>query len=563
MKKLLTILFLSMLICLSFFGQKNIVVEANENTGSFSLLTYNVAGLWDPVSSSNPADNTEKISPKLNNYDVVLVQEDFNYHSDLISAVEHEYMSSHSGIMGFGDGLNRMSIYPFTKFKREDWNDCHGVFGDGSDCLTPKGFSFARHEVTEGVFIDIYNVHADAGGSNDDYTVRKKNFQQLFSKIEQWSEDHAVIVTGDFNSHWKDTDGVRQFVDANFSDAWAEIKNNGEIPDIGESGGRIDKILFRSSDGLTLNVTDYDVPHDDFLDSNGKGLSDHKPVSAMFEYSVNNLWEQPLNTFSPHAWNKGNNTSFEFDENVKYLNGDRVAKLIAKEENGYVNNTIQLNPNNRTYTFSVWLMSEQDQQVSVRLRSQGNLNGGNGNNDRIQTVNLKANEWQRVEVSQAFDIEAEWLRATIYPAGYQTGETGTIYMWGSQVLDTTNSVVEHGIDNGEAMLKLTAVSNGGYVNNTINLNPNGHTYTYSMLVKSDVEQALSIRLRAKGYSGNNGNNDQVKTVNVAPGQWQRVTITQTFDDDAEWLRATIYPAGFQTGQAGSIYVKDVVVTEGN
>lgn len=33
----------------------------------------------------------------------------------------------------------------------------------GADCLTPKGFTFMRAQVSEGVWVDLYNLHADAG----------------------------------------------------------------------------------------------------------------------------------------------------------------------------------------------------------------------------------------------------------------------------------------------------------------------------------------------------------------------------------------------------------------
>jgi hypothetical protein len=45
--------------------------------GTFTLLSYNVAGLPAQFSGSEPAVNMPLISPKLNAYDVVLVQEDW------------------------------------------------------------------------------------------------------------------------------------------------------------------------------------------------------------------------------------------------------------------------------------------------------------------------------------------------------------------------------------------------------------------------------------------------------------------------------------------------------
>ena len=110
--------------------------------GSFNVLTYNIAGLWDPISQSNPSVNTIKISPKLNPYNIVCVQEDFDYHSDLVTHVTHPYHSNHSGGSTSGDGLNRLSIFPFTAHKRITWNDCYGTFNNGNDCLASKGFSF-------------------------------------------------------------------------------------------------------------------------------------------------------------------------------------------------------------------------------------------------------------------------------------------------------------------------------------------------------------------------------------------------------------------------------------
>ncbi len=44
---------------------------------------------------------------------------------------------------------------------RIKWDDCSNASGD--DCLTPKGFTFMRLQVDDGVYIDTYNLHADAG----------------------------------------------------------------------------------------------------------------------------------------------------------------------------------------------------------------------------------------------------------------------------------------------------------------------------------------------------------------------------------------------------------------
>lgn len=45
--------------------------------------------------------------------------------------------------------------------QRIKWDTCSDIAD--ADCLTPKGFTAMRIQVDEGVYIDFYNVHADAG----------------------------------------------------------------------------------------------------------------------------------------------------------------------------------------------------------------------------------------------------------------------------------------------------------------------------------------------------------------------------------------------------------------
>ena len=65
-----------------------IVVFATDYDGYFNILSYNVGGLPEPISSSKPSKYTKLISPKLNDYDVVNCQEDFAYNNDLVSQLK-------------------------------------------------------------------------------------------------------------------------------------------------------------------------------------------------------------------------------------------------------------------------------------------------------------------------------------------------------------------------------------------------------------------------------------------------------------------------------------------
>lgn len=270
----------------------------------FSFLTYNVAGLPQGISASNPEVNTPLISPLLNDYDVVVLQEDFSYHAQLFGAAEHPYRSSPDPTQrGLGDGLNLLSVLPFDTVYRESWEDCFGTLEAGSDCLTSKGFALVHIAFSGGASIDVYNLHADAGLSPEDKAARALNFQQLARAISERSAGKAVIVAGDFNERYTTEGGtLSQLLDeAELSDAWVELETGGEIPiapvatqvqetcrdDVTDlQCERIDKILYRSSNHVRLTPAAYRVDAVKFSDAQGMPLSDHPPVSVVFEVEV-------------------------------------------------------------------------------------------------------------------------------------------------------------------------------------------------------------------------------------------------------------------------------------
>ena len=51
-----------------------IAVFSVDYDGHFNILSYNVGGLPEPISSTKPSKYTKLISPKLNDYDVVNCQ---------------------------------------------------------------------------------------------------------------------------------------------------------------------------------------------------------------------------------------------------------------------------------------------------------------------------------------------------------------------------------------------------------------------------------------------------------------------------------------------------------
>ncbi|MEW2404056.1 jacalin-like lectin [Streptomyces sp. NPDC046862] len=269
---------------------------AAATTGSFNVLTYNVAGLPEGLSSGHPETNTPLISPRLGAYDIVNVQEDFNYHAALYAGDNHPYRTATSGGVPFGDGLNTLSDHPFEDFERVKWNNC-----TGTNCLTPKGFSLARMRLAEGVFVDLYNVHTNADDTDDALAARRANVEQLSDFIQANSAGNAVIVMGDTNTRYtRSGDNIRTLVNENgLTDAWVKLVKGGTPPAQGSDAlvcpttaptndcEVVDKVLYRGSKLLTLNATRYNNEWSSFLDSAGGNLSDHFPHTVDFSYTLN------------------------------------------------------------------------------------------------------------------------------------------------------------------------------------------------------------------------------------------------------------------------------------
>ncbi|MET9131798.1 jacalin-like lectin [Streptomyces antibioticus] len=264
-------------------------------SGSFDVLTYNVAGLPEGLSSGHPATNTPLISPRLAPYDIVNVQEDFNYHAALYAGDNHPYRTATSGGAGFGDGLNTLSTLPLQDFERVRWNDC-----TGTNCLTPKGFTLARVRLAEGVFVDVYNVHTNADDSDAALAARRANIAQLSDFVRANSSGNAVIVMGDTNTRYtRAGDTIRTLADENgLTDAWVRLVKGGTRPAQGADAllcptaappddcEVVDKVLYRGGPLFSLTAIRYHNEWASFLDSAGGNLSDHFPHTVDFSYTL-------------------------------------------------------------------------------------------------------------------------------------------------------------------------------------------------------------------------------------------------------------------------------------
>ncbi|MEU4251538.1 jacalin-like lectin [Amycolatopsis sp. NPDC026612] len=284
--------------------------------GSFSVLAYNVAGLPESISSApTPRDPaTTAIGQRIAPYDIVHVEEDFNYHAKLYAADTHPYRTPTSGGAGIGSGLNTLSSLPYDTddFERAHWSSCQL---DSGDCLTPKGFTFMRVRLAEGVYVDFYNAHTNAGTNDGDEASRASNLAQLTAFIRSHSAGNAVVVMGDTNTRYtRAADTIAGFASDNgLTDAWVKLVRGGVAPAPGSPPllcdqqapandcEVVDKVLYRSSKLVSLDATFYNNEHAKFLDSAGKMLSDHDPVTVRFTWSRNPALQLSDQYGGPHG----------------------------------------------------------------------------------------------------------------------------------------------------------------------------------------------------------------------------------------------------------------------
>jgi len=273
----------------------------SSEAGQFSVLTYNIAGLPEIISSAvtKRAPSIAEIGRRVNSFDVVNVQEDFNYNTYLYnSGNSHPFRTETKGGVPFGDGLNTLSRYPLHEIRRIPWDHC-----TGADCFTPKGFTYSRLEIARNTYVDLYNVHANAYNHLSAAAARRENMKQLSAFITKNSEGRAVIVMGDLNAHYSyHYDNVRQFLTNNsLKDAWVVLMNRDLLPSttkifpdsrillVDNQSESIDKILYRSSDLIELTASSYHIENKLFKDNRKAPLSDHHPVSLIFSWTLRNV----------------------------------------------------------------------------------------------------------------------------------------------------------------------------------------------------------------------------------------------------------------------------------
>ena len=309
-----------------------------QDKGTFSVATLDVDGLPQKilVAKVNPdgpgGGGSVRIGRYLQKrgYDMVFMQEDFNYHEELTVPMEDDYLldawSGNVEVDGHQIDFLHLQNHRFvcdglmggwkkgimlTAVTSKPWTANFGKFSHALDEMVTKGFR--RYELTlpDGQQIVVYNMHMDAGDVADeregkdslDHDARLMQWDQLRDDILNRLDKRSVIIVGNTNCYYSRDQIKSKFIDvieatgrATVSDAWVELQNGGKYPDfvsstvnceaegnILESGEVPDKVLYvNPTDGTGIHAVSYQLDtlgyrHD------GKVLGDHYPVSVTFQ----------------------------------------------------------------------------------------------------------------------------------------------------------------------------------------------------------------------------------------------------------------------------------------
>ncbi len=328
-----------------------LVDYAEPDRVTVKALNFNVAGLPSVgtiigMPNANVPANQKEAAKFIveNDYDIVAVQEDFGYHKHLVGGLDgYNYMTNHTGTIPGGDGVNvftkSMPIYNET---RVAWTDACGIILNGADELTPKGFVYSVIDIGNGIYVDFYDLHADAYGDEGSIQAREKQYKQLadFICARMEENDRPVIITGDFNAfmhrHVDNGNMYEYFYEqCGLKDAWVEVHNGGDYNNFYqwhisgmEAWGNwdsVERFMYKSGGGVGVIATDFNFI--EVTNENGNVISDHSAAECEFTFIKTDGFVE--NTQQLEVTEK---TGSNFINNIKWIFKDLAVILSNLDE---------------------------------------------------------------------------------------------------------------------------------------------------------------------------------------------------------------------------------------
>lgn len=232
--------------------------------------------------------------------DIIGVQEDFNYHTELMEGLPDYKCATYSGGFDLSKVFTSMTWFPLPRFKADGlnliskkeievyseeiipWKKSYGYISHANDKLTHKGFRFYTVDI-KGVAIDVYVLHMDADFYNPDtcpdvkgdVEARRSQLQQLSEFIIEKHSGNPAIIIGDTNSAEK-----YEWDRENIMECLLEPINKENHLSIKEALPMnmvdVDRVFYINTLASPFSIDVADCYYDEVT------LSDHKPLIAKF-----------------------------------------------------------------------------------------------------------------------------------------------------------------------------------------------------------------------------------------------------------------------------------------
>ena len=219
-----------------------------------SVLSYNVHGLPSLVVADDPEARMPEISARLNGYDVALLQESWAYGEALDASATHAVKERSGGVdtgMFFQTGLATFARPRLRAVTRGSLGACAGWVDGANDCFADKGFLRVRLALPNGVELDFWNLHLDAGAAASDRAARDTQLRRLVRRVRGVSREGALVIAGDFNlddGNAADRALLERFArELGLADSGARAAADGPF-----AHKHIDFILYRGGAGVAL-----------------------------------------------------------------------------------------------------------------------------------------------------------------------------------------------------------------------------------------------------------------------------------------------------------------------
>ena len=250
------------------------------------MLTYNIHGLPELVTNDDTPERIRQLSPLLNDYAFVGLQEDWDdsNHTVILENTDHPYTDYFDDTIDsdrvYGSGLAVLSDFPFVSITQTHYEQCHGLLDGASDCFASKGFQRAEISLNEEQSLFVYNTHLEAGGGDEDNLARDAQVDQLLDSMASLSPESPIVLMGDLNLRPTDPSDV-PLLDRLHASGLLDSCQETECSE----ANHIDQILFRSSSTVDLTALHWSR-ESHFIDDNGVDLSDHPAISATISWEV-------------------------------------------------------------------------------------------------------------------------------------------------------------------------------------------------------------------------------------------------------------------------------------